>query len=127
VQRRFSKQRDEQQRRDAGPRDQMKSVDERQRVRLQSNTRSDQSDGAARRGGESGGFRIQSRGELPERGVVDPVALLDVKTEKVGVQLFPHSDEVRHERDSELAAKETDGVKEGGKTLAQPAVWKARP
>jgi len=29
------------------------------------------------------------------------------------------------ERDSELAAKETDGVKEGGKRLAQPAVWKS--
>jgi len=58
------------QRHDAGPRDQTKSVDERQRVRLPVEYAAPMSPTARpRRGGESGGFRIQSRGELPERGV----------------------------------------------------------
>ena len=89
IQGKSSQCRDEYQRCDRCPGDEMKRVDERQRVGLQTNVAGHQSNRAA--GSARGAVRTgrQSGRQEPQRVVGDPVAGLDVKAEEIRVQLSP--------------------------------------
>src|SRR5262250_1596003 len=93
----------------------MKSVDEGQGVCLQTDATTDNTDRAPGSRGQAGRFGVESRGELADRSVVEPVAAFHMQAEQVGVDSLTHGDVVAHEAYSHLPAEQANDMKESGK------------
>src|SRR3984893_9044138 len=85
AQRGFPEYRDEEKGCHARPCHQMKPVDERLGVGLQSNAGADLAKRSAGRCGQARRFRVEACRKLSKRGIIDPVASLHVQSKKVRV------------------------------------------
>ena len=105
IQRKSSERRDQDQRRDRHPGDEMKRVDEGERVGLQTNAAGNESDRAAGGARDAGRSARQPRGQEPHRVLRDPVARLNVKPHEIRVQFLLLRDEAGHQRRPDLSAE----------------------
>src|SRR5262245_20806441 len=114
IQGESSEGRDQNQRRDRGPGEEMERVDEGERVGLQANVGGDESGRAA--GGRRGPIRSgRQPGRHQPHGVVsDPVARLDVEPQEIRMQFLLLRDEAAHHRRPDLSAENTYEVEERG-------------
>src|SRR5215831_294576 len=90
----------------------MKAVDESECVRLQSNPRASHADSTADGCCPARRLAVECRGELGDRGIIEPVSALHVKSKQVRVQLLLNSDEVCHGRSADLPTEQTNNVEE---------------
>src|SRR5258706_10119358 len=112
IQRKSSERRDQDQRRDGYPGDEVKRVDEGERVGLQTNFAGDESNraaGGARGPGRSG--RQPGRQE-PHRVLSDPVARLDVETQEIRMHFLLLRNEATHQRRPELSSENSHKMEE---------------
>src|SRR5262245_36843940 len=113
VQRRSAECRNEDQRRDRHPGDEVKSVDESKRVGLQTNVAGDKSYRAAGSAGGPVRSTRQSGSQEPDCVLGDPVARLDVKPQEVRMHFLLLRNEVGHQRRSDLSSENAHEMKEG--------------
>src|SRR6516165_1272018 len=99
----------------------MESVDKRQRVGLKPQPPAYHSDRTAGSCVQAIRLRKQAQRQMPDAAVRDPVAVVHVQPQKVGVQLFSLRDEVTHEDGSELSAEQANRVEVRGKR--QNPLW----
>src|SRR5277367_2060367 len=94
VQWRPAQQGNQHEREEAHPRHQVKSVNNAQRIGLETEPARDNAGGSPGCRSKAGRLRKQSGGQLVDIGIGDPASALYVESEKIGVQLLSLCNEV---------------------------------
>jgi hypothetical protein len=81
----------------------VESIDEAEGVGLQPHAGTGQANSAARGCSQAGRFGVESRSQLADGSLINPVAALHVQTEQIRVDSLAHGDVVPHEGDSHLS------------------------